>query len=274
MPCRQAFSKTIIPQTYESVRGFVHKEIGQINTYSLTFDYWTSISSKSFLTITIHFLTQEFKLRDYVLKTIEIKEDHTGVNTAKVIKSVLQEYSLPNGSHHKIWAVTDGAANMKKTVKELQWPHILCFSHILHNCLTTNSWFKEGGISIFLEKCRDLIKFFRLSPKNSNALKQIQEKLKLPQIKLKLDVLTRWNSMYDMLERLVDNRVAIVNLALEKQEVNKLSLTNNEWQELIDVKETLSPFKAITDLLSSSKMPSISILKPIINNIEQNIYFR
>jgi len=92
----------------------------------------------------------------------------------------------------------------------------------------------------------------------------------MPQIKLKLDVCTRWNSIYEMINRLIENRCALLNLALTDKEVSNLILNKEEWDILINIRQILSHFKDITDLLCSSRFPSISILKPIIKNISEN----
>jgi len=237
-----------------------------IESFSVTYDYWTSNANKGFLTLTIHFVDKDFQLRDYVLKTLEITEAHTGINSAKAILSILDEFGLNCSEPSKIFAVSDAAGNKKKAAKELHWRHFPCFAHALHNVMTSS--FNDEVIRTLLIKARKLAKHFRSSPKQSSLLIKIQQKLHLPNIKLKLGVETRWNSMYD---RLISNKTPIINLALEHSEIQALNLTLVEWEKLMTIKEVLRPFKEITDLLSTAKMPSISMVKPLINNIQNNL---
>jgi len=237
--------------------------------FSLTFDYWSSIATKSFLTLTIHFIDQDFKLKDYVLKTIEVRDSHTGENTAKIINTVLEEFNIKFKAGLGTFAVSDAARNMKKTAIELSLPHLCCFAHILHNTLIKS--FEEIEISTLISKAHKLAIYFRSSPKKTNVLIDMQNKLKLKNIKLKLDVETRWNSTYDMIERLLGNKIPIINLALEDKNIENLNLTGSEWEDALAVKELLGPFKIISDLLCSSGNPSISLLQPLIFNIGNNL---
>jgi len=271
IPCRKTITKTCIPQLYQRLVTILKSCLKDVDGYALTFDYWTSYASKSYLTITIHYLDENFQIKHFVLKTPEVYEEHSGDVTAKVILSTLENFGLNIQDLKKVWAVSDAASNMKKTAKVLKVPHIVCFAHILHNTLTKSSWYTSEDNKELFNKCRTLIKYFRHSAKNTGLLFQTQKKLVLPERKLKLDVCTRWNSIFEMIQRLIQNRPVLVNLALEDKEVSKLMLNDREWGKLMEINEVLSPFKDITEILCSSTFPSISILEPIINNIQNNI---
>lgn len=261
IPCRRVFTETVIPRLYESLKNNILQQLKSANSFGLTFDYWSSIALKSFLTLTVHFCSQDFELWSYVLKTVEVLQSHTGQNTANTVKSILDEFGLKENLALKFFTVSDGASNMRLAGQELSYPHFSCFAHILHNSL--KHCFLAPEIQKILEKTKSLIKYFRSSPSKSQKLISMQQRLNLSQVKLKLDVETRWNSVYDSLERLLQSRQAIVNLEIEDKEVKELSLSSNEWEELIQIKNTLSPFQDITEILSSSQLPSISLLKPL-----------
>ena len=271
IPSRTSFSRTLIPESFNQIKTLLIEELKEIKAYATTFDYWTSNACRSYLTITIHYLTKGFKLQDFILSTCEITDPHTGINTAQNIGLILTEYGLPTHNPHLMWSTCDGAANMKKTTNILGHTYIYCFAHLLHNTLLKSKWIQEQEISEVMFKSRELIKYFKNSTKNTNKLNEMNKKMNLKQKKLKLDVITRWHSTYDMLQRLVENRTTIVNLALEDKEVQNLNLNESEWQDLINVKNVLSPFRDISDLLCSVQTPSISILKPIITNIKNNL---
>ena len=269
IPCRTVFTENIIPRLYESLKTEISKQFKSANSFGLTFDYWKSISLKSFLTLTIHFCSQDFDFHSYVLKTAEVTQSHTGQNTANVILSILEEFGLRSKPNIQFFTVSDGAANMELAGEELTFPHFNCFAHILHNSL--KHCFEAPEIKRILKKAREIIKYFRASPARNEKLSSMQKKLNVPQIKLKLDVETRWNSVYDSLERLIQSQQAIINLGLEDNEVSGLMFSLDEWQEVIQIKNTLSPFKDITDILSSAQTPSISMLKPLIFIILKDI---
>lgn len=266
IPCRKTFSQNVIPKKYEELKNKLNLNLTGVDAYSITFDYWTSCCSKSFLSLTMHHLTQDFQLKDYVLKTQEVNVSHTAKNTSDIIRTILSEFNLPL---NKVWTVSDGAANMKATAKELGYPNILCFAHLLHGCLT--NIFDDPQLKTLLANSRGLVKHFRSSTQNTYALTEIQEKMNLPQLKLKLDNNTRWNTVYEMVSRLIVNRVALTNLALKEKEVEKLIFSNEEWQTLTNLKQVLEPFKTMTDTMSTSSTVSLSLIKPFIIRIYEQI---
>ena len=126
-------------------------------------------------------------------------------------------------------------------------------------------------IDKLLDKVRGLAKYFRSSALKSQLLINMQQRLNADQIKLKLDTDTRWNSVHDSIERLLKCRQAILNIGFEEIEVAQLNLSEEEWQDLIQLRNTLSSFKDITDIISSARNPFISMLKPLIFIILESV---
>ena len=61
IPSRKTFKENILPELYHSMKKDVHVLIREASSYGVTYDYWTSIAMKSYLTLTIHFLTKNFE---------------------------------------------------------------------------------------------------------------------------------------------------------------------------------------------------------------------
>ena len=72
IPSRATFSDTIIPRIYESVKNDIIAQIQYSKSCGLTFDYWSSYANKSYLTLTVHFISNEYDLQSFVLKTTEV----------------------------------------------------------------------------------------------------------------------------------------------------------------------------------------------------------
>ena len=71
----------------------------------LTTDAWTSISQKSFITITAHIIDEDdddFNLVAYVLDTQEIIKRHTSENLLQHIQNVLKDYDIDVENNHKL----------------------------------------------------------------------------------------------------------------------------------------------------------------------------
>ena len=99
--------------------------------------------------------------------------------------------------------VHDNASNATKAPKIMETPRlgIGCLAHTIN--LAANSSTSIKQVSDLLTKARKVVSSFRRSPVALNVLKKKQELL-LPnkQHKLINDCPTRWNSSYDMLDRL------------------------------------------------------------------------
>jgi hypothetical protein len=93
---------------------------------------------------------------------------------------------------------------------------------------------------------------------------------------------TRWNSVYDMIFSLVQNKVAIIELLGEKTVANlpnkgkhlknwKVNLKEEQWESLNELKDILLPFKMFTKTMSLKSRPSISMLLPLITKLIRDL---
>ncbi|XP_052799261.1 zinc finger BED domain-containing protein 4-like [Mya arenaria] len=88
------------------------------------------------------------------------------------------------------------------------------------------------------------------------------------------DVPTRWNSAADMLERYLELQPAIyatltsneVNPA-KRSEINVLSETDTKSAQVI--MKCLTPLKTMTDVISYEKMPIVSVIIPLIQQVQK-----
>lgn len=126
-------------------------------------------------------------------------------------------------------------------------------------------------VSNLLARIRRIVGFFHRSSV-ANALLQLQaQNLDLPNHKLVIDVSTRWNSAYDMLERYLEMQVAVVATLLSKDLTHKDKhikfLSDDEIVLASKVMETMKPLKQATTMLCSEKNPTISIIIPLYNKL-------
>ena len=96
---------------------------------------------------------------------------------------------------------------------------------------------------------RKIVGHFRHLSSATSRLHEIQEELSLPKHQLKQDVVTRWNSTYHMLDRLLEqNRAITVFLAENDDKTSKgMSLTARQWTLVVArVVKMLKPFDQLT----------------------------
>lgn len=96
---------------------------------SITTDMWTSDSTKSYITITCHFIYND-NLYSTVLNTKEVRESHTGENIAATPSYIFKEWNITNKI---VTIVSDSGANIKNAINDhLQKYHRLCVAHTLN----------------------------------------------------------------------------------------------------------------------------------------------
>lgn len=80
-----------------------------------------------------------------------------------------------------------------------------------------------------------------------------------------VDVRTRWNSTHDMIERALELREPLDNMAAHDTNLVMYQLTPEEWQLLKDVRKFLKAFKTASNHLCAARHPTITIGVPVYN---------
>lgn len=113
------------------------------------------------------------------------------------------------------------------------------------------------SISETRDKVRGIVGHFKRSPQSAEKLRAMQEQLGLtPPLMLIQDVVTRWNSTYEMFQRIQNLKVPLSSVLVECN--YNVYLTNDDWHIISKPCEVLKYFKEITVEISSEKSVSIS----------------
>ncbi|CAB5382242.1 unnamed protein product [Rhizophagus irregularis] len=128
---------------------------------SFTMDCWTSPSTKSFLSITAHFINKEWNLQNIIIDFIQTQDSHTGSNIKDAFLLGISNMSLES----KIMGITtDNASNNSTFMTSLSiWAaenvvnfnkkeqHIRCFAHSINLSVKEALSCLDGEISLALE---------------------------------------------------------------------------------------------------------------------------
>ena len=237
---------------------------------SLTTDCWTSIQNISYLCLTAHWVDNNWKMQKRIISFIQVPS-HKGEMVGKELINCLNDWGIT-----KVFAVTiDNAASnsvaldkVKEFLKEKndglvlngEMFHVRCSAHILN--LIVCDGLKELSYSI--SSIRNAVRYVRSSPAR---LKRFKEACKDEHIESKallcLDVVTRWNSTYLMLEAAVKFKKAFKNLEgdanytsyfEEKTDGNKLDgpPMSTDWDQAMVFIRFLKTFYELTLKFSGS----------------------
>lgn len=175
----------------------------------LTTDLWSSRQNLSYMCLTAHFIDEDWNIHKRILNFSAVS-GHSGEILGQYIEKSLIDWGID-----KVLTVTvDNASSNDVSVRYLKrrlnlWKnsvldsehlHMRCCAHILN--LVVKDGLKEVDNSIF--RIRSAVKYTRSSPARLQRFRECVEKVKVATKGLIcLDVETRWNSTYLMLESAV-----------------------------------------------------------------------
>ncbi|XP_057759636.1 zinc finger BED domain-containing protein RICESLEEPER 2-like [Arachis stenosperma] len=187
----------------------------------LTTDTWTSIQNFTYMSLTAHFIDLDWKLHKKILNFCQVTS-HSGEVIGATIESCLNNWNL-----NRVFSVTvDNASSNDVAIKYLkqrlnswnsiilngEFIHMRCCAHIIN--LIVKEGLKEIDESVL--RIRSAVKYVRSSPSRAS---RFQKCVELEKIQYKglpcMDVETRWNSTYQILEVALKHRKAFELLALK-----------------------------------------------------------
>ena len=267
IPSRKVFSSPEIPALYLRVRNDIIEQLKQVKYYAITTDLWTSGSCDPYITLTVHYIDGEWSLESKCLDTVALFADHTGDNIADCVTDMLSNLELD--IKNAVAATTDSGANVIAAFRTLDLLRISCFGHNLD--LAVKKSLSNPMIQRALARCRSIVNVFHRSWKKMRDLKEKQQLLGLPEHKLKNDVSTRWGSVYEMIDRVIEQQQAISAVIAEDRKYWYAMPTDDELNVLEKVLEVLKNVYYLTDALAGEKEVTVSSLRCILVHVKSKL---
>lgn len=263
LPTRKTVSETMITKLYEKTKENNKKDLDNISNICVTADMWTSTVTDSYLGVTGHFITDDWKLKTFLLDCAYFPEKHTSDNIKQKLSEITDEWNVSSKIN---FAVTDNAANVKKAIQDLGWKHYGCYAHTL-NLIVQDSLkiVKER-----LEKVKRIVRYFKTSHVATEKLlkSQINENPDRVPLRLIQEVPTRWNSTFFMLRRFVLLETHI-RLILAIVSIDLLpTITSDDWKLYEELCKVLDPFAEITKTMSAEKYVTASLIIPLTRSLK------
>ncbi|XP_056862075.1 zinc finger BED domain-containing protein RICESLEEPER 2-like [Raphanus sativus] len=261
-------AKKDVFRLYESERDTLKRELaGLPGRVSLTSDLWTALTHEGYMCVTAHYIDRNWKLNSKILTFCALSPPHTGMNVAMQLLESLKEW----GIEKKVFSITLDNATSNDSMQDIvksqlmlsndllcggEFFHVRCATHILNLIV-------QDGLKVIVgsvHKVRESIKYVSASKSREELFEKcvvaagVKEKAGLI-----LDVQTRWNSTFYMLDRAVKYRKAFVKLEAFDRRGYKMAPTAEEWTRAENICRFLRPFALITSYMSGSTYPTSNL---------------
>lgn len=239
-------------------------QLSKVDKVALTADFWTGLPSNKYMTVSCSFINEDWQGKWAVLQTEKLSSDSdftTECVTERLVKTV-QMWGL---AAKIIACVQNTMDSFPRDYAKITWDYATCFSTTLQ--LAVNDGLSEDLLHI-ITAAGKLVRHFNSNHMANEALQQKQLQMCLPQLKLIQSNKSRWDTICDMFERLLEQRWAIKAVlsdrtVFNRQEAQALEIEDDYWQIIENFTTVLATLKWATTAISTEAEGSISNIYPI-----------
>ncbi|KAL2925252.1 putative AC transposase, partial [Bienertia sinuspersici] len=262
---------------HERLKSFLRECLSELNSrVCFTCDCWSACTSRGFLTLTAHFVDNNWNLKSRILNFRYFPPPHRGVDISLFVVGLIKEWGLET----KVFSMNcDNAGAMDVMVRRLKsnlhsfrplplngrFFHVRCCAHILNLIV-------QSGMNVIDDsvlKVRGAVNYIAGSDSRLCVFDKCVADSQCNFIgKLRIDCPTRWNSTYLMLKRVIEAKEALILFGTIDLSFDYV-LTDEEWKIVEYVCNFLEPFDCITKLFSGSDYPTANLYFPYILAIEK-----
>lgn len=173
IPHPTTFMRTHIPAVLENTEKKVKSKFDGVTHVTFTTDCWQDdYAGNHYMSVTAHIIAADWEMQSVLLASVVMKGSITGQLILKKLREVQKEFGLESVTHS---LVTDQGSNVILSAKLGEIHNLHCFAHRLDLCLTVYGVDKVAEFKTVLQKCKDIVKFFR---KKGPTVKAKQEELR------------------------------------------------------------------------------------------------
>jgi hypothetical protein len=212
VPCRQTMTARLGAMKESMAKTLEVDMAHNASAIAVTTDIWTSMANEAYISFTASYISPQWKLVIPTLVNEAFSDRHTGASIGTHLGDIAKEW----GIERKVTAVVHyGASNMTDAGGVNGWTDVGCAAHKLHLVVTGAMGVNKASknpIARCVNAASLLVGHFNHSPLATTELARRQKDMvdKDSEVSSFLKPVqyckTRWNSVYDMFERLTKIR--------------------------------------------------------------------
>lgn len=240
--------------------------IGVSSKFCLTTDMWHSIVDEGYLSLTAHYIDDDWKLHNKIIAFCHVPPPHNANMIHERLIAIIKEWKL----QQKVFSITLDNAKYNDNMQKLlahslsvynpllaygDYFHVRCGAHILN--LIVQDGLKVIGDEI--KTIKTLVKYINGSEVRKAKLRECAIGIGVSISKrLWLDCPIRWNSTYRMLERALIYCPCYENLKRIDKDLPNIP-THDDWSKVKKIVALLKPFDDITKQFSGRNYPTANL---------------
>jgi hypothetical protein len=248
-----------------------------------TTNMWTSVQNLDYMCIIAHFIDHDWKLQKKIL-SFRLVQDHKGKTIGRELEECMFEWGIDRILTITVDNVTSNdtpidwlkrrTLSWKETICGHEFIHMRCCAHILN--LIVHEGLKD--VDELIIKVRNLVKYVKSSPKRLDWFKSCVRRQKIQCNNLLcLDVPTRWNSTYLMLD-VAEKFQGAFELMQEEEEDEHLldypgedGLGREDWDTIRHLVKFLKKFYDVTLRMSDTLYATSNLHFQVLSSVHEHL---
>ncbi|XP_034149538.1 zinc finger BED domain-containing protein 6 isoform X1 [Esox lucius] len=270
LPKETYFIRKELLRMYTVTMQKVKKVLALADDIVLTSELWDSRPEESYMTVTSHFIDQQWNLNSYVLETTKVLGGpEQKADMVKQLVRIANTWEIKR----KIHTVVTNMDGVRMEISKNGWTHIPCLAHTL-DVVFKDVLKNDSMLNEVLRKCQKLVRFFHIDTEAQKELKLAQNERSLPHLSLIQSVGDGWLSCFEMLKILGEQYKAINKVLSDRQDF-ALCLSPPDILKINNAVAALLLFKELTrkmsDIPNGQRYSLISTVIPLVTELRDKI---
>ena len=271
-PCRKTLTNKCLPTCYLATKEKLLFEI-QSNSnkfIGLQVDHTTASNYDPYCSLCIQYIKDDFTLCSVSVGTFEYKGRHTAIalyDSCEGEGGLVDQWKL--NKFNRVYTTDSFSSNVAafKDHDNIAW--VPCMAHVIHN-VVKHGIEKCNDVFDLHTKMRKVLAYCHKSPAHMHLIKENARWLGLPELNLKSECPTRWNSFLKCGQRMVKISEPL-NAAMKQAGKPELVLSQLDLMLLKDLIAELELFEDVTNLLCSNTQYTFNSYWPMKVLIERTL---